>query len=50
MSLAKQQGVLAYNGLKMLLYQAVAAYEMWNRVSVPEDVVEKAYQVLLSKI
>ena len=50
MRLAKQQGVAAYNGLKMLLYQGIAAYEMWNGVSVPEEVVEKAYQALQSKI
>ena len=50
MSLAKQQGVPAYNGLKMLLYQGIAAYEMWNNVTVPEEVVEKAYQALVNKI
>lgn len=50
MKLAKQQGVEAYNGLKMLLYQGVAAYEMWNNVAVPEEVVEKAYRALLSKL
>ena len=50
MRLAKEQGIAAYNGLKMLLYQGVAAYEMWNRVSVPEEVVEKAYKALLEKI
>ena len=50
MRLAQGQGVAAYNGLKMLLYQGVAAYEMWNQVSVPDTVVEKAYQALLAKI
>ncbi len=50
MRLAKGQGVAAYNGLKMLLYQGVAAYEMWNQVPVPEEVVEKAYQALLGKL
>lgn len=50
MRLAKNEGAAAYNGLKMLLYQGVAAYEMWNRVSVTEDVVEKAYQALLEKL
>lgn len=50
MRLAKEQGVKAYNGLKMLLYQGVAAYEMWNDVRVPEEVVEKAYRALQSKI
>lgn len=50
MKLAKAQGIEAYNGLKMLLYQGVAAYEMWNEVSVPEEVVDKAYQTLQSKL
>jgi shikimate dehydrogenase len=50
MQLAAKQGVAAYNGLKMLLYQGVSAYEMWNQVSVPEEVVEKAYKALLDKI
>lgn len=50
MRLAQGQGVAAYNGLKMLLYQGVAAYEMWNQVSVPDTVVEKAYQALLKKL
>lgn len=50
MRLAEDQGVAAYNGLKMLLYQGVAAYEMWNQVSVPDTVVEKAYQALLKKL
>lgn len=50
MRLAKEQGIPAYNGLKMLLYQGVAAYEMWNGVSVPKEVVEKAYQALQSKL
>ena len=50
MRLAAKQGVAAYNGLKMLLYQGVAAYDMWNCVTVPETVVEKAYQALLGKL
>lgn len=32
-------GGKAYNGLKMLIYQAVSAYEIWNDVSVPETVI-----------
>lgn len=50
MRLAKEQGAKAYNGLKMLLYQGVAAYEMWNGVSVPEEVVQKAYEALQNKL
>lgn len=50
MRLAKKSGAKAYNGLKMLLYQGVAAYEMWNQVSVPEEIVKKAYEALQQKI
>ena len=50
MSLANEHGAKAYNGLKMLLYQGVAAYEMWNQITVPETVVEKAYEALCARI
>lgn len=50
MRLAKEHGVKAYNGLKMLLYQGVAAYEMWNQVSVPKEIVQKAYEALQQRI
>lgn len=36
----------AYNGLKMLLYQAVCAYEIWNEVSVPDTVIHDIERVL----
>ena len=50
MQLAKGSGAKAYNGLKMLLYQGVAAYEMWNRVEVPQEVASTAYEALLKKV
>ena len=50
MRLAKEHGAKAYNGLKMLLYQGIAGYEMWNQVSVPEGIVQKAYEALLYKL
>lgn len=50
MKLATEQGACAYNGLKMLLYQGVAAYEMWNHTTVPQEVVALAYEVLLKKL
>lgn len=46
MKLARQQGVKAYHGLKMLLYQAILGYEYWNGVAVPEAVIEQTYEVL----
>ncbi len=50
MRLAKEHGAVAYNGLKMLLYQGVAAYEMWNQTTVPEEIVALAYEELLKKV
>lgn len=50
MRLAKENGAKVYNGLKMLLYQGVAAYEMWNNTTVPEEVVAIAFEELLKKV
>jgi len=50
MKLVKENGGCAYNGLKMLLYQAVIAYEYWNDVQVPESVAEDIYEVLKSRV
>lgn len=39
MKLVEDNGGAAYNGLKMLLYQGIAAYELWNNITVsPENV------------
>ncbi len=37
MKLVRENGGKAYNGLKMLLYQGVIAYELWNNVRVSEE-------------
>ena len=37
MKLMKAQGKPAYNGLKMLLYQGIIAYELWNKCEVSEE-------------
>lgn len=37
MELVRKAGGKAYHGLKMLLYQGVEAYELWNGVSVSEE-------------
>jgi len=50
MRLARENGAEAYNGLKMLLYQGIAGYEMWNQTKVSEDVVEKVYEKLQQKV
>ena len=45
MKKCKAAGAKAYNGLKMLLYQGIAAFELWNKVKVPDelaaDILEK---------
>ena len=39
MKLVEENGGAAYQGLNMLLYQGIAAYELWNDITVsPENV------------
>lgn len=40
MSLVEAHGGQAFNGLKMLLYQGIIAYELWNGISVSEEVAQ----------
>lgn len=37
MSLCENKGARAHNGLKMLLYQGIAAFELWNDVKVSDE-------------
>ena len=46
MQLVKEQGGKAYHGLKMLLYQGVEAFELWNQVKVSEELSDKVYEVM----
>lgn len=48
MRLVKASGGKAYNGLKMLLYQGIIAYELWNDVSVPEETAQIIYRKLMT--
>ncbi|MCM1160676.1 MAG: shikimate dehydrogenase [Roseburia sp.] len=41
MSMVKAHGGRAMNGLKMLLFQGIIAYELWNNVTVSEEMAEK---------
>lgn len=43
MKLVNENGGKAYNALKMLLYQGVAAYELWHKISVPQEIIEEVY-------
>lgn len=46
MKMTKAHGGRAYNGLKMLLYQGIIAYELWNRVSVSKEDAQVVYEKL----
>lgn len=50
MQLVKEQGGKAYHGLKMLLYQGIIAYELWNDVAVSEEMAAEVYEVLKEKM
>lgn len=46
MSLCERAGAKSCNGLKMLLYQGIIAYELWNDVKVPDDLVGEIYEMM----
>lgn len=46
MKCVKNAGGVAYHGLKMLLYQGIIAYELWNQVSVSGEQAEVVYQAM----
>lgn len=50
MKLVKAQGGQAYNGLKMLLFQAVDAFELWNECKVSDERAYKAYDLLQQEV
>lgn len=43
MKLMQQHGKPAFNGLKMLLYQGIAAYELWNGCEISRDAAQLIY-------
>lgn len=46
MKLVRESGGSAYNGLKMLLYQGIIAYELWNKVTVSVEDADAVYEKL----
>lgn len=44
MKLVKATGAKGYNGLKMLLYQGIIAYELWNDIEISDEMAEIVYQ------
>lgn len=49
MQLTRRAGGRAFNGLKMLLYQGIIAYELWTGRKVSEETAERAYRALKSQ-
>lgn len=47
---AMECGARAFNGLRMLVYQGICAYEMWNQVTVPEQISEEVYELLKKEL
>lgn len=47
MKLTRASGGRAYNGAKMLLYQGIIAYELWNETTVSEELAEEVYRKML---
>ena len=43
MQLTREAGGQACNGLKMLVYQGIIAYELWTGTEITQELVEKAY-------
>lgn len=50
MKMVRAQGGKAYHGLKMLLYQGIIAYELWNDVTVSEEMALQVYEVMKEKM
>lgn len=50
MSLVEQAGGKAYHGLKMLLYQGIIAYELWNDVAVSEEDTRQIYEKMKKEL
>ena len=46
MSLVEKGGGRAFNGLKMLLYQGIIAYELWTGAAVPGELAMCAYEAM----
>lgn len=46
----EQAGGKAVNGLKMLLYQGVIAYELWNDITVEEPLIKELYELMKKEL
>ena len=47
MKYVEDAGGMAYNGLRMLIYQAVCAFEIWNDIKVPDTIIREIEKTLI---
>ena len=50
MKLCEEHGARAYNGLKMLLYQGIAAFELWNNATVSDELSGELFSLMEKEI
>lgn len=50
MKYVEKQNKKAYNGLKMLLYQGVSAFELWNNMKVSDEVITEVYKAMKKEL
>lgn len=48
MKLTKNAGGRAYNGARMLLYQGIIAYELWNQTAISDDLADEVYREMVN--
>jgi len=50
MNLTEAAGGRAYNGARMLLYQGIIAYELWNQTEISENLADEIYKEMVKHI
>lgn len=50
MRMVREQGAPAYNGLKMLVYQGIEAFELWNQCETENESAYKLYELLKKSV
>lgn len=50
MQLATKAGAKAYNGAKMLVYQGIVSYELWNNVHISKETAQTACDLVIEAL
>lgn len=50
LKLAEAAGARTFSGLKMLLYQAVEAFELWNHVNISTEQADEVYEAIYGEL